>query len=177
MKRKLSLIAALALSAVCLTGCGIVTVVPIGEEASFTGQQEFDSSAESSGDWAAVAEEITGAATDLVEVLEFNTETPKYYLLITPEGYSGSEEFRIQAGGVYSGTAIRDAQTVKNFESFTNQTEWSQYAKALNEQADTQVVAPLALDESAAGKTVTFVGAAVQSGDTVTITPVSMTIE
>ena len=51
MKRKLSLIAALALSAVCLTGCGIVTVVPIGEEASFTGQQEFDSSAESSGDW------------------------------------------------------------------------------------------------------------------------------
>ena len=53
----------------------------------------------------------------------------------------------------------------------------SQYAKALNEQADTQVVAPLALDESAAGKTVTFVGAAVQSGDTVTITPVSMTIE
>lgn len=196
MKRKLSLIAALALSAVCLTGCGIVTVVPIGEEASFTGQQEFDSSAESSGDWAAVAEEITGAATDLVEVLngdgigsntvavsgtasivEFNTETPKYYLLITPEGYSGGEEFRIQAGGVYSGTAIRDAQTVKNFESFTNQTEWSQYAKALNEQADTQVVAPLALDESAAGKTVTFVGAAVQSGDTVTITPVSMTIE
>lgn len=196
MKKRLSLIAALALSAACLTGCGIVTVVPIGEEASFTGQEVFDSSAESSGDWAAVAEEITGAATDLAEVMngggigsntvavsgtasvvEFNTETPKYYLSIILDGYSGSEEFRIQAGGVYSGTAVRDAQTVKNFESFTNQTEWSQYAKALNEQVDTQVVAPLALDESAAGKTVTFVGAAVQSGDTVTITPVSLTIE
>lgn len=196
MKKRLSLIAALAFSAACLTGCGIVTVVPIGEEASFTGKEVFDSSAESSGDWAQVAEEITGAATDLTElmngdgvgsatvavtgtasIVEFNTDTPKYYLLVEPEGYEGSEEFRIQAGGVYSGTAIRDAQTLKTFESFTNQTEWSQYAKALNEQADTQVVAPLALDESAAGKTVTFAGVAVQSGDTVTITPVSLTIE
>ena len=196
MKRKLSLIAVMALSVVCLTGCGIVTVVPIGEEASFTGEEVFDSGAESSGDWTAVVEEITGAAKDLAEVMngdgigsgsvavsgtasivEFNTETPKYYLLITPDGYSGSEEFRIQAGGVYSGTAVRDAQTVKVFEDFTNQTEWSQYAKALNEQVDAQVVAPLALDGSAAGKTVTFVGAAVQSGDTVTITPVSLTVE
>ena len=186
----------MALSVVCLTGCGIVTVVPIGEEASFTGEEVFDSGAESSGDWTAVVEEITGAAKDLAEVMngdgigsgsvavsgtasivEFNTETPKYYLLITPDGYSGSEEFRIQAGGVYSGTAVRDAQTVKVFEDFTNQTEWSQYAKALNEQVDAQVVAPLALDGSAAGKTVTFVGAAVQSGDTVTITPVSLTVE
>ena len=196
MKKKLSLIAVMALSVVCLTGCGIVTVVPIGEEASFTGEEVFDSGAESSGDWTAVVEEITGAAKDLAEVMngdgigsgsvavsgtasmvEFNTETPKYYLLITPDGYSGSEEFRIQAGGVYSGTAVRDAQTVKVFEDFTNQTEWSQYAKALNEQVDAQVVAPLALDGSAAGKTVTFVGAAVQSGDTVTITPVSLTVE
>ena len=196
MKKKLSLIAVMALSVVCLTGCGIVTVVPIGEEASFTGEEVFDSGAESSGDWTAVVEEITGAAKDLAEVMngdgigsgsvavsgtasivEFNTETPKYYLLITPDGYSGSEEFRIQACGVYSGTAVRDAQTVKVFEDFTNQTEWSQYAKALNEQVDAQVVAPLALDGSAAGKTVTFVGAAVQSGDTVTITPVSLTVE
>ncbi len=195
MKKKLSLIAAAALAVISLTGCGIVKVVPIGQEGQFTGEVAFDSSAESSNDWEQVVQEITGNAKDLAEILsgdgigstgaavsgtakiaEFNTDTPKYFLLVEPEGVSG-KTVKIQAGGVYSGTAVRDQQTVKGFESFTNQTEWSQYAKALNKEVDAQVVAPLALDESAAGKTVTFVGAAVASGDEITITPVSMTIE
>ncbi|MCC8065960.1 MAG: DUF2291 domain-containing protein, partial [Clostridiales bacterium] len=107
----------------------------------------------------------------------FNTDTPKYYLLITIDGYDGDEEIKIQAGGVYSGTTVRDVQTIKEFADFTNQTEWSQYAKSLNSEVDAQVVEPLALDESAAGKTVTFTGAASASGDTITITPVAMTIE
>lgn len=195
MKKRLVLVMAAALAMSTLTGCGIVTVVPIGEEAAYSGKEEFDAAADSSSDWGQVVEEITGAAADLTEVLngdgvgegtavsgkativEFNTDTPKYYLLITPEGYTGDAEIKIQAGGVYSGTALRDTQTVKGFKDFTNQTEWSQYGKALNQEVDAQVVAPLALDESAAGKTVTFVGAAVESNGTVTITPVSMTIE
>ncbi|MDY3917395.1 MAG: DUF2291 family protein [Candidatus Limivivens sp.] len=196
MKKKISLIAVSALLAVSLTGCGIVTVVPIGQESSFTGEEKFDSGAQSSSDWSQIADELTEKAAELSElmagdgigsdaaavkgkasIVEFNTETPKHYLLITLEGYEGSEEFRIQAGGVYSGTAIRDVQTLKEFADFTNQTEWSQYAKALNKEADAQTVAPLALDESAAGKTVTFVGAATATGDTVTITPVALTIE
>lgn len=196
MKKKLSLMTAICLTFAALTGCGLVTVVPIGEESSFTGQTAFDSGAESSSDWGSVVEEITGSAQDLAEVLngggiegdaqavsgtgkivEFNTDTPKYFLLVELDGYSGDVEIKIQAGGVYSGTSIRDAQTVKGFENFTNQTEWSQYAKSLNNEADTQVVAPLSLDGGAAGKTVTFVGAAAQSGGTVTVTPVSMTIE
>lgn len=196
MKKRISLIAIVALCMTCLAGCGIVTVVPIGEEGKYTGEESFDSGAESSSDWAKVAEEITNGAVDLAEALggdgigseaaavsgkgtivEFNTETPKHYLLVEVDGYKGSEEIKIQAGGVYSGTAIRDVQTQKTFESFTNQTEWSQYGKALNTEADTQVVAPLALDESVNGKTITFAGAATQSGDTVTVTPVSITIE
>lgn len=195
MKKKISLFAVSALLAVSLTGCGFVTIVPIGEEAAYSGKEVFDSSAESGGDWASVVEELTGKAVDLTELLngdgvgsgavvtgtavitEFNTETPKYFLLIEPEGYSGDAQIKIQAGGVYSGTAIRDTQTIKTFENFTNQTEWSQYAKALNKEVDAQVVAPLALDESAAGKKVTFTGAAVESNGTITITPVAMTIE
>lgn len=180
------------LLAASLAGCGIVTVVPIGQEASFTGKEEFDSGAQSSDDWAAVVEDIRGKAADVSEVLangadgtavsgsakiiEFNTETPKHYLVVEVEGYSGGE-VRIQAGGVYSGTAIRDAQSIKGFEDFANQTEWSQYAKALNQEADAQVVAPLSIDESVAGKTVTFTGAAAEGGGAVTITPVEMTIE
>ena len=91
------------------------------------------------------------------------------------EGYDG--EVQIQAGGVYSGTALRDTQSLKGFQDFTNQTEWSQYAKALNQEVDAQVIAPLALDESAAGKTATFVGAATASGGKIVITPVELTIE
>ena len=78
---------------------------------------------------------------------------------------------------VYSGTALRDTQTLKVFQDFTNQTEWSHYAKALNAEADAQVVAPLGLDESVAGKAVTFTGAAAESAGKVVITPVAMTIE
>lgn len=192
MKKKISLIMVSIVLAVSLAGCSIVTVVPIGEEASFTGKEAFDSGAQSSDDWSAVVEDIKGKAADVSEVLasgadgtavsgsakivEFNTETPKHYLVVEVEGYSGGE-VRIQAGGVYSGTAIRDAQSVKAFEDFANQTEWSQYAKALNQEADTQVVAPLSIDESVAGKTVTFTGAAAEGGGAVTITPVEMTIE
>lgn len=192
MKKRVSLIMVSILLAASLAGCGIVTVVPIGQEASFTGKEEFDSGAQSSDDWAAVVEDIRGKAADVSEVLangadgtavsgsakiiEFNTETPKHYLVVEVEGYSDGE-VRIQAGGVYSGTAIRDAQSIKGFEDFANQTEWSQYAKALNQEADAQVVAPLSIDESVAGKTVTFTGAAAEGGGAVTITPVEMTIE
>ncbi len=196
MKKRISLIITAVLVSISLTGCGFVTVVPIGQESSFTGETEFDSGAESSNDWSKITEELTGAAQNLSDVLngngiegdaqavlgtakiiEFNTDTPKYFLLVELDGYNGDSEIKIQAGGVYSGTAIRDAQTLKGFKDFTNQTEWSQYAKALNAEADTQIVAPLGLDESAAGKTVTFVGAAAESGGTVTITPVSLSIE
>lgn len=193
MKKRMSLIASALLLAVCLTGCSIVKVVPIGEEAQYTGEKVFDSAEESSNDWDSVVSDIKGKAQDFAElmkgdgvgsdvvavsgsakVIEFNTETPKHFLLIEDE--SGAE-VKIQAGGVYSGTTVRDAQSIKGFEDFTNQTEWSQYAKSLNKEVDARIVAPLGLDESAAGKTVTFVGAAVEANGTVTITPVELTIE
>ncbi len=194
--KKRAILAALMLSlAGTVTGCGIVKVVPIGQEGTYTGEKTFDSSEESSNDWEQVVQDITDQSTALDElvksddgisstgsavsgtatVVEFNTETPKFFLLVEMEGVD--QEIKIQAGGVYSGTAIRDVQTIKGFEDFTNQTEWSQYAKALNKEMDAQVIAGLGLDESAAGKTVTFVGAAVQSGDTITITPVSLSLE
>lgn len=192
MKKKLILIMMAVIMAMSMTACGIVKVVPIGQESSFTGQQAFDSSAESSNDWTAVVDEVKGKAVDFsqaagtgvgkgtavtgtAKILEFDTSTPKYYLLVEVDGYDG--EVQIQAGGVYSGTALRDTQTLKGFESFTNQTEWSQYAKALNKEVDAQVVAPLGIDESVAGKTVSFTGVAAESTGKIVITPVEMTIE
>ena len=171
-------------------------VIDKGTEGQYTGEVAFDASASSSGDWESVVAEITGNAQDIVAVdlaalgdgtavslkgtvTEYVSKAngKKNSIVVKPEGYEGGAVFTVQLGSIYSGTAVRDAQTVKAFADFTNQTEWSAYAKALNSQLDELVVAPLAIDESIQGKTVEIVGAAVASGDEVTITPVAITIE
>ena len=161
----------------------------------YTGEVAFDASADSSSDWEQVVSEITEKAsplTDLVsgdgvgkcsavsltaQVKEFESKAngKKNALILDVPEYDGT--VKVQIGSIYSGTDVRDLQSVKNFESFTNQTEWSQYAKALNAELDAQVVAPLALDESVTGKSVTLVGAASESGGEITITPVTMSVE
>ena len=195
MKSRRILAVLAACTAVTFTGCGVVTVVPIGEEASYTGKQEFDSAAESEGDWSSVVADISQKAQDLVELLngdgitettavkgtgkikEYNTDTPKHYLVVELDGFTGTKEIRVRTDGPNSSTAIRDLQSLKNFESFTNQTEWSSYGKELNKQALAQVIDPLESDESVVGKTVTFTGGAEAGADAVTITAVELTIE
>ena len=195
MKSRRILAVLAACTAVTFTGCGVVTVVPIGEEASYTGKQEFDSVAESEGDWSSVVADISQKAQDLVELLnadgitettavkgtgkikEYNTDTPKHYLVVELDGFTGTKEIRVRTDGPNSSTAIRDLQSLKNFESFTNQTEWSSYGKELNKQALAQVIDPLEIDESVVGKTVTFTGGAEAGADAVTITAVELTIE
>lgn len=171
-------------------------VIDKGTEGQYTGVVAFDAGASSSDDWGNIIAEITGkaediAAMDLTALGDGKAVTlkgtisdyvskaggKKNSITVVPEGYSGDAVFSVQLGSIYSGTAVRDVQSVKSFADFTNQTEWSQYAKALNSQLDELVVAPLAIDESAKGKTVTLVGAATASGNEVSITPVSMTIE
>ena len=195
MKSRRILAVLAACTAVTFTGCGVVTVVPIGEEASYTGKQEFDSAAESEGDWSSVVADISQKAQDLVELLngdgitettavkgtgkikEYNTDTPKHYLVVELDGFTGTKEIRVRTDGPNSSTAIHDLQSLKNFESFTNQTEWSSYGKELNKQALAQVIDPLEIDESVVGKTVTFTGGAEAGADAVTITAVELTIE
>ena len=195
MKSRRILAVLAACTAVTFTGCGVVTVVPIGEEASYTGKQEFDSAAESEGDWSSVVADISQKAQDLVELLngdgitettavkgtgkikEYNTDTPKHYLVVELDGFTGTKEIRVRTDGPNSSTAIRDLQSLKNFESFTNQTEWSSYGKELNKQALAQVIDPLEIDERVVGKTVTFTGGAEAGADAVTITAVELTIE
>ena len=195
MKSRRILAVLAACTAVTFTGCGVVTVVPIGEEASYTGKQEFDSAAESEGDWSSVVADISQKAQDLVELLngdgitettavkgtgkikEYNTDTPKHYLVVELDGFTGTKEIRVRTDGPNSSTAIRDLQSLKNFESFTNQTEWSSYGKELNKQALAQVIDPLEIDKSVVGKTVAFTGGAEAGADAVTITAVELTIE
>ncbi len=193
MKKTIALMLAGAMAAVSLTGC--VKIIDKGTEGEYTGEVAFDAAADSSSDWGQVVTEITDNAAELTELLggdwdgkaaavkvtapvkEFESKAngKKNALILDVEGFDGT--VKVQVGSIYSGTDVRDVQTVKNFESFTNQTEWSQYAKALNAEVDAQVVASLGIDEGVVGKTVTLVGAASKSGDEVSVTPVSMTIE
>ena len=171
-------------------------VIDKGTEGQYTGEVAFDASASSGDDWGAVLAEITGKAEDVasadlsalgdgkavtlkgtVSGFESKASGKKNTMTVAPEGYTGSAVFTVQLGSIYSGTAIRDTQTVKAFGDFTNQTEWSAYAKALNSEMHDKVVAPLNIDESIQGKTVTIIGAATGSGSDINITPVAITIE
>ncbi len=171
-------------------------IIDKGTEGQYTGVVAFDANASSSDDWAAVSAEILEKAEDVTtadldalgdgkavrltgKVSEYVSKAAgkKNSIVVAPDGYTGNKTFSVQLGSIYSGTAVRDVQTSKVFGDFTNQTEWSQYAKALNALLNEQVVAPLGIDESIQGKTVTVIGAATASGSEVTITPVSITIE
>ena len=171
-------------------------VIDKGAEGQYTGEVAFDASASSGDDWSAVLGEITGKAEDIASVdlaalgdgkavtlkgtvtgYESKASGKKNTITVAPEGYSGDAVFTVQLGSIYSGTAIRDTQTVKAFGDFTNQTEWSAYAKALNSEMHDKVVVPLNIDEGIQGKTVTIVGAATGSGKDINITPVAITIE
>ena len=183
MKSRRILAVLAACTAVTFTGCGVVTVVPIGEEASYTGKQEFDSAAESQGDWGAVVADISDKAQDLSELLngdgitetiavkgtgkikEYNTDTPKHYLIVELDGYTGTTEVQVRTDGPNSSTAIRDLQS-----------EWSSYGKELNKQALAQVIDPLGIDENVVGKTVTFTGGAEAGTDAVSVTAVELTL-
>lgn len=171
-------------------------VIDQGTEDQYTGVVAFDAGAHSSGDWDGVVSEITEKAEDIASldlkalgdgkavkltgtVIEYVSKAAgkKNSVIIEPEGYSGDAVISVQLGSIYSGTAIRDVQTKKVFGDFTNQTEWSQYGKALNTQLHELVVVPAEIDENIKGKKITVVGVATASGNEVTVTPVALTVE
>lgn len=171
-------------------------VIDKGTEGQYTGVVAFDAGASSSGDWDGVVAEILEKAEDAAAidlkalgegkavrltgtVTEYVSKAAgkKNSIIVVPDGYSGDAVFSVQLGSIYSGTAVRDVQTKKVFGDFTNQTEWSQYAKALNAQLHELVVTPAGIDESIQGKKITVIGAATASGNEVTVTPVSLTVE
>lgn len=200
MKKKLIWII-IAVVLVAFVVCNM-KVIDKGTESQYTGVVVFDAQSSSSGDWDNVVSEITGKAVDITTIETLDKSTlglgtavtvkgtvaeysskatgKKNSITVVPDGYTGDVVFVVELGSIYTSTntALRDTQTAKSLTNdFTNQTEWSQYAKALNDQSYANVVTPLSIDESIQGKTVTIVGAATASGKTVTITPVSMSIE
>ena len=195
MKKKLSVLILLISAAFSMAGCGIVTVVPVGQESKYTGTQQFDANATADDTWGSIVSEITGKAQDLTEVEktgvatgnnyavrfsgkvnEYNTDTPKGYLDVTVDGVS--DPVHVFVGKVISGTTVRDCQTVKSYQDFTNQTEWSEYGKTINSNVLANVIAPLNIGTDTAGKTVEVVGCFSADGSgMIGVTPVSLTVK
>ena len=65
MKRKLLLMLAGIMTALCVTGC--VKIIDKGTEGKYTGETEFDAASNSGGDWEKVVAEISETAVDLSE--------------------------------------------------------------------------------------------------------------
>lgn len=191
-KRRIAMILALAMLSAVLSGCGIVKIIPKGEEAKYTGQKVFDAGAEAASDWENVRNEIVANAKPLAEVKaaevsgtaysvsfqgtveEYNTDSPKGYLRVTVDGVDA--QVNIQVGKVFSGTTVRDCQTFKGYGDFTNQTEWSAYAKTVNKEVLNNVVTPLGDLSALVGKTVAVVGCYTPGTGAVVVTPVSLTV-
>lgn len=195
MKKKI-IIPAIVIIALAVFLSMSCKVIDKGTESLYTNVVEFDASADSADDWGLVSKEIIDKAKDFSELdlsklgvgapVTINGTITDYVskangkknsLVIVPEGYSGDAVISVQIGSIYSGTAVRDAQTLKAFGDFTNQTEWSQYAKALNSELDEKVVLPLGLDENAKGRQIELTGVATASGNEVTVTPIAMTLK
>ena len=200
MRRALSIAAAVLCVSAALTGCSFVKAVKIGEEGKYTGAKTFNASDESSADWTNIVADIKKQAekNDLASLLEDGglkkpeavtlkgkvvsfesmANGKKTYLVVVPDGYKGKTEVDVQTGSIYTGTAVRDVQNEKKFEDFTNQTEWSEYAKSLNAEVDSNVIAALDFAKNdPTGKTVTLTGAAESTAGKVVVTPVEMTVE
>lgn len=190
IKKVVAVLLAVCLVGTMLAGCGIVKIIPKGEEAKYTGVEVFDANAEAAGDWELIRKEVVGAAAAFKGVLdsassgssycvsfeakvsEYNTDSPKGYLLVNTDGI----DVRVQVGKVFSGTAVRDCQTNKVYGDFTNQTEWSAYAKTINAQVLENVVTPLGDLSALVGKTITVIGC-FTPGDPIVVTPVSITVQ
>lgn len=194
IKMKAAAILLTAAVAVSATGCGVVKVIPKGTEAEYTGISTFDAAAMAEEDWGQVVSEVTENAQDITAVLdtaeagnayavkftgtveEHNTDTPKGYLAVSVDGVE--DPVRVSTGSAVSGTAIRGCQSIRGFMDFENQTQWSQYARALNAQAMENVIDAQGIGDDTVGETIEVVGCYTPSADgTVTVVPVSLTVE
>lgn len=91
-------------------------------------------------------------------------------------GYTGSVKVVCEIGK-YKSTALRDSLSAISFKDFKNQTEWSQIGKSLQKKIDAEVVTPV-FDSLDAGATIDITGCfTADKKDSISISPVSITVK
>jgi predicted lipoprotein len=109
-------------------------------------------------------------------VVSLDTASRAGTLVVTVETGAGPRELTLQVGPVVRGTAIRDSLPFFSFGAVTNQIEFAQVARALNDRAMTAVKPSLAA--AAPGAQVEFLGAMNLSApsDPLLVTPVALQV-
>jgi len=107
-------------------------------------------------------------------VKSVNTQSRAGTLVVAVDAPGGPQDVTLQIGPVVRGSAVRDSLPFFNFGDVTNQIEFAQVARALNDRAVAGVKPEVA--EVEPGTVVEFTGAMNVSGadDPVLITPVTL---
>ncbi|MEI8200894.1 MAG: DUF2291 domain-containing protein [Eubacteriales bacterium] len=110
-------------------------------------------------------------------VKEVNTSLRAGYAILTLDGYTGSETFKMQVGPVFKGTAIRDCMPMIKFDDFKNQVVYANLATAIHVNLSANLFKTI--DASTlAGKTIEFYGAFTDNGSTeIVITPFAIEVK
>jgi predicted lipoprotein len=108
------------------------------------------------------------------KVASVNTESRAGTVVVAVDAPGGAQDVTLQVGPVVKGTAVRDSLPFFSFGDVTNQIEFAQVARALNERAVAGVKP--GLTELRPGTAVEFTGALNVSGaeDPILITPVTL---
>ncbi len=116
---------------------------------------------------------VKGTAT----VNEVNTELRVGYAIITVDGYTGSETFKIQVGPVFRGTSIRDCMPMIKFDDFKNQVIYAELATAIHVNISNHLFSAIDIN-GLEGKTIEFYGALTDHGGSeIVITPFALEIK
>ncbi|MFA9377789.1 MAG: DUF2291 domain-containing protein [Lachnotalea sp.] len=119
--------------------------------------------------------ELTYTVKGEATVTTVETEKKAGYITIALEGYTGSEEIRIQVGSVLKGSSVRDALSFIKFGDYTNQEEYASVSQSINSVILDTVINPETAT-NLSGKKIEFIGCFTVSGnDTILITPVVIT--
>ena len=103
-----------------------------------------------------------------------DTEKKAGTLAIKLDGYTGSEEIKIQVGSVIKGSSVRDSLSFIKFGDYTNQEDYAAVSQSINAIIMKTVINPEQA-KGMSGKNVSFVGCfTVDSSGAILITPVEL---
>ncbi|MDD3141558.1 MAG: DUF2291 domain-containing protein [Lachnospiraceae bacterium] len=107
-------------------------------------------------------------------VMTVDTEKKAGTLAIKLDGYTGSEEVKIQVGSVIKGSSVRDSLSFIKFGDYTNQEDYAAVSQSINAIIMKTIINPEQA-KGLNGKNVSFVGCfTVDSSGTILITPVEL---
>ncbi len=115
---------------------------------------------------------VKGTAT----VKEVNTSLRAGYAMLTLDGYTGPETFKMQVGPVFKGTAVRDVMPMIKFDEFKNQVVYANLSTAVHANISANLFKTI--DASTlTGKKIEFYGAFTDNGNSVLlITPFALEV-